>query len=304
MAELLQTMIDAISLGSLYALAALGVGLLFGVLRLINFAQGDFITAGAYTLIYPSAGAVTTVVVGGWQPVPLVLTVCSAVVLLALATDRLVFSRLRSADPANLMIASFATSYVVQNMLLLIYGSRPKAIGLWPGLMSVVEFWGLRVPQLQIVTAVTTLILLLALRQFLSRTHFGLQMRAAAEDFAMARYLGVKANRVIAIAFAISGALAAVVSLLYITQTGVLTPTLGTNIVLFAFIATVVGGMGSLTGAILGGFVIGFVSTVLQVYLPADIRPFRDAFLFAFLILILTVRPSGIMKVRSLEERV
>jgi len=304
MTGFLQTMIDAISLGSLYALAALGIGLLFGILRLINFAHGDFITLGAYALIYPSANVVATVIIGGWHFVPLVITICIIVVAIALVSDRLVFRFIRRADPTSLMLSSFAVGYIVQNMIPLIYGGRPKAIGLWPGLSQILEFGKLRVPILQIVVIATTMVLLVALVFFLKRTRYGIQMRAAAEDFAMARYLGVRADRVIAMAFAISGVLAAVVSLLFVTQTGILAPTMGVSIVLFAFISTVIGGMGSLSGAVIGGMLVGIASSFLQAYLPDDVRVFRDAFLFGLVILTLLVRPNGIMRVRALEERV
>jgi len=300
----LQTFIDALSLGSLYALAALGIGLLFGILRLINFAHGDFITIGGYALIYPSTNALATVAIGGWHFVPLVLAVCLIVVAVALLSDRLVFRFLRTASPTTLMVTSFAVGYVVQNLIMLVYGGRPKAIGLWPSLTKILNLGGLHVPVLQLVVLGSTFVLLVTLTVFMTQTRFGLQMRAAAEDFTMARYLGVRADRVIAVAFAISGALAGVVSLLFITQTGVLSPTLGVNLVLFAFIATVIGGMGSLPGAVLGGLVVGFLSTFLQTYLPQDARAFRDAFLFGAVIIVLLVRPRGLMRVPALEERV
>lgn len=304
MMSFLQTLIDALSLGSLYAIAALGIGLLFGILRLINFAHGDFITIGGYALIYPSTNVLATVAIGGWHFVPLVLAVCMIVVLASLLSDKLVFRHLRTANPTTLMVTSFAVGYVAQNLIMLIYGGRPKAIGLWPSLTQILDLGGLRVPVLQLVVLSTTIVLLVALALFMTRTRFGLQMRAAAEDFTMARYLGVRADRVISVAFAISGALAGVVSLLFVTQTGVLSPTLGVNLVLFAFIATVIGGMGSLTGAVAGGFIVGFLSTFLQTYLPDDARAFRDAFLFCAIIIVLLVRPTGIMRVRALEERV
>ena len=150
--------------------------------------------------------------------------------------------------------------------------------------------------------AVDTLLASLVL--FLRRTPLGVAMRAASEDFLMARLLGVRANLVIAAAFAISGFLAAVVSLLYVTQTGVLSFHMGIPLVLFAFVATVVGGMGSLTGAVLGGFVVGVASVVFQVVLPIDMRPNRDAWVYAMILVILLLRPSGLVKVKSIEEKV
>jgi branched-chain amino acid transport system permease protein len=129
-------------------------------------------------------------------------------------------------------------------------------------------------------------------------------MRAASEDFMMARFLGVRANRVIAAAFAVSGLFAAVVSMLYVVQTGNLTYNLGVPLVLAAFVATVIGGMGSLLGAVLGGFIVGAANVFFQIVLPADLRNDRDACVFALILLILLVRPSGLVKVRSVQERV
>jgi branched-chain amino acid transport system permease protein len=304
MAYFIQTLIDALSLGSLYALAALGIGLLFGILRLINFAHGDFMTIGAYSLIVPSTAAVSTVFIGGWHAIPLIMAVCLIVVAAALVSDRLVFRFLRRSHPTTLMVASFALGYLIQNVVLAMYGARPKSIGLWPQLSQFITFGDIRLPILQLVVICSTIILLLALSAFLYRTRYGMQMRAASDDFAMARYLGVRADFVIGLAFAISGLLAAAVSLLLVTQTGVLSPSMGLGVVLYAFIATVIGGMGSLTGAVIGGLAVGVTSSFLQAYLPADARPFRDAFLFGFVVLLLVVRPSGLIRVKGIEERV
>jgi branched-chain amino acid transport system permease protein len=202
------------------------------------------------------------------------------------------------------MIASFAVSYIIQNGVLMAYGSRPKAANLWPELTTQVLFAGLRVPVLQLVTIGATLVLMVGLTLFLHRTAWGVQMRAAAENFRMAQYLGVPGNFVIGLAFAISGVLAAAVSLLFLAQTGSLSNVMGVPLALFAFVAVVVGGMGSLPGAVAGGFLVGFVVTMLQAYLPPDLRVFRDAFAFAFVILVLLVRPSGLIPSRTAVERV
>jgi branched-chain amino acid transport system permease protein len=300
----LQNLVDALSLGSLYALAALGIGLLFGILRLVNFAHGDFITVGAYALIVPSLDVTARMFIGEWPLPMMLLAIGAVVVVLALACDRLLFSRLRQATSPSLMIASFAAGYIIQNGILMFYGSRPKAINLWPALSQQVEIGALRVPQLQIVTIAVTLLLMGGLTLFLKRTSFGVQMRAAAEDFRMAQYLGVRANFVIGIAFAISGVLAAAVSLLFVSQTGALSYVMGVPLMLFAFIATVIGGMGSLVGAVVGGFAVGFIASMLQAYLPDDLRSFRDAFVFTIVILILLFRPSGLIPTKALVQRI
>lgn len=300
----LQNLIDALSLGSLYALAALGIGLMFGVLRLINFAHGDLITVGAYALIAPGADVTARMLIGDWPLLPMVVAICAIVVAFALLSDLLLFRWLREATPPSLMIASFAAGYIIENGILVIYGARPKGIDLWPSLGRQIEIGALRVPQLQLVTIGVTLVLMFAMTVFLKRTSFGVQMRAAAEDFKMARYLGVRANFVIGLAFSISGILAAVASLLYVSQTGSLSFVLGVPLMLFALIATVIGGMGSLVGAVVGGFTVGFISTMLQAYLPEGLRSFRDAFVFAIVILILLFRPSGLIPTKALVQRI
>ena len=304
MIQFIQNLIDAVALGSIYALVALGVGLLFGILRLINFAHGDYITIGAYALIVPSADVTARLLIGDWPWPVLIPTICLIVVIAALLTDAAVFRPLRRATSPTLMIASFAVSYIIQNGVLMAYGSRPKSVDLWSGANSQVFIGDLRVPMLQLITLAVTLVLMIAVTVFLRRTSYGIQMRAAAEDFRMAQYLGVRGNVVIGIAFALSGILAGVVSLLYTTQSGSLSHTMGVPLVLFAFVAVVVGGMGSLVGAVVGGFAIGITVTLLQAYLPPDLRAFRDAFAFAFVILVLLVRPAGLVPSRSTFERV
>jgi branched-chain amino acid transport system permease protein len=300
----IQNAIDALALGSLYALVALGIGLIFGIMRLINFAHGDFIMLGAYALIVPSSAATATLLIGAW-PTPLLIgAVCLIVILLALVTERLAFRPVRAAASSVLLITSFALSFFFENFVIMVYGGRPKAMNIWGGLAEPVIVAGIRVPKLQMITIAVTIILLLLLVLFLKRTPMGVAMRAASEDFRMARLLGVRANRVIAAAFAISGLLAAVVSLLYVAQTGVLAYHLGVPLVLFAFVATVVGGMGSLSGAVLGGFIVGMASVFFQVMLPIDWRPNRDVWVYGMILLILLLRPSGLVRVRSVEERV
>jgi branched-chain amino acid transport system permease protein len=301
---LVQNAIDAAALGSLYALVALGIGLIFGIMRLINFAHGDFIMLGAYALIVPSSAVTATLWIGAW-PTPLLIgAICLVVILIALASERLAFRPVRTAAPAVLLITSFALSFFFENLVIMVYGGRPKAVNLWAELAGPILLGGIRIPKLQLITIAVTILLLLLLVLFLKRTPIGVAMRAASEDFGMARLLGVRANRVIAAAFAISGFLAAVVSLLVVAQTGVLAYHMGVPLVLFAFVATVVGGMGSLAGAVLGGFIVGVASVFFQVILPIDWRPNRDVWVYGMILLILLLRPSGLVRVKAVEERV
>ncbi|KQV36980.1 branched-chain amino acid ABC transporter permease [Rhizobium sp. Root1204] len=306
MTMFLQTLLDAISLGSIYALAALGIGLLFGILRLANIAHGDFITIGAYSLIVPttSAAAAAELYVGKWPWFFVIPTVCIIVVVIALLTELLIFRPLRHASAPTLMMGSFAVSYILQNTILMFYGSQSKGVNLWNEINTQIIWNGLRIPTLQMITIVVTVSLMVALTLFLKYSRYGIQMRAAAEDFAMARYVGVRANLVIGIAFAISGILAATVALLFLPQSGTINYVWGSPLALFAFVAVVVGGMGSLVGAVAGGFLIGIAVTMLQAYLPSDLKAFRDAFAFGLVIVVLVVRPNGLFPARNTQKRV
>ncbi len=305
MEYVIQTIISALSFGSFYALGALGIGLLFSVLRLINFAHGDFITIGGYALIAPSSAVVATTVIGAFHPVPLVVCVVAIVVLLALLSYFLVFQHMQTSSPATMMIVSFALGYTLQNVIIMIYGGRPKTVNLFPELTGQVQLSdGISVQILQLVIIAVTWILLLALVFFFKRTRPGIQMRAAAEDFRMARMLGVRGKRLIALAFVLSGALAGIMSLLFVTQTGVLTFRMGVPIMLFFFIATVIGGMGSLVGAVVGGYAVGIASVVLSAILPEELRGFRDACVFLIVIIVLLWRPQGLVLTKAARERV
>lgn len=289
-----QTLVDAISVGAIFALSALGIGLLFGIMRLINFAQSEFVTVGVYTLMLTA---------GLWFPLAAVLAVV-AVVALALLCERLAFRPVRDADPATLLITSFAVSYLLQYGLVLIFGARPIGVDILPQLGQPVMIGELRIPKLNLVTIGVTAALLGGIALFLRRTTIGVQMRASAVDFRMARLLGVRADRVIAVAFGISGLLAAVVSILFVAQTGTASPTMGLQLALVGFVATVIGGMGSLVGAVLGGLAVGIVTVVLQAILPPELRVFREAFVYGAVIAVLVFRPQGLFRGAAARERV
>lgn len=294
MDRIIQTLVDAVSVGGLYALTALGIGLIFGVMRLINFAHGEMIMVTGYVLLALFGQPLPVMLISGFL----------AAIMLALLTERVAFRPLRHADPATLLISSFAVSFFLQKSLILFVGSRPKGIDFLPELGRQVEILGVRLQSLQVVTILITAILLSGFSWFLKTTRFGLQMRAAAEDFRMARGLGVRANRVIAMAFALSGILAAAVSCLLVAQTGIVQPRMGLQLVIIAFVGTVIGGLGSLTGAALGGFLVGVATILLQAFLPPDLRVFREAFVFVAVTLVLLLRPQGLIPARGLKERI
>jgi len=290
----LQHVIDAITYGSQFALYALGIALIFGIMGLINFAHGELLMAGAYTIVLIGRPP--------W-PVVVIATVAVAIVF-ALAMERVAFRPLRGASPATLLIASFAVSYGLQNLAILIEGSAPKGTSVSTWLSESFTIGSVSVPKLDPVTVGVTIVLLAALGLFLQRTRTGVQMRAAAEDFRMARILGVRANTVIATAFAISGLLAGIGAYLLVAQTGEVSYDMGSNPVLYAFVATVLGGMGSLRGAVLGGYVFGAIFVLLQSYLPLELRSYRDAFAYGAVIVMLLVRPQGLIVARSVVTRV
>ncbi len=300
----LQILFDALSLGSLYALGALGIALIFGVMRLVNFAHGDYIAFCVFALLWPSIDAAAIVFVGRLPTIMLIPLIIGIGAALSVLSEIVVFRRFRNANPATMMIASFALGFVIRYFLLMLYSSRPKSIDLWPDLSLPVEILGARIPLLQIVTICMTIAVLLALTAFLKRTRYGLEMRAAAENFTMARMLGVRANNVIMLAFALSGALAAAIGLILVTQTGTVDIQMGVSVMLVAFIATVIGGLGSLAGAVIAGFLIGGATVIMQVVLPIDARPFRDAFVYAAVIITLIWRPNGLFAPKSAKQRV
>jgi branched-chain amino acid transport system permease protein len=294
MNEFVQTLVDGLSLGSLYALLALGVALVFGVMGLVNFAYGELLMIGGYAfyVLGPPSWVLGAVVI------------VLLLVAVSVGMERIVFRPLRTADPATLLVASFALAYFLQSLAQLIFSSRSKSISVTPVFDDSIEILGVRVGNLDLISIAITAALFGGLVAFLRRSRVGVQMRAAAEDFLMAQLMGVRGNRVIAAAFAISGLFAGIASLLYIGQTGTLTPQLGVSPLLIAFVATVVGGMGTLLGSALGGLSLGLLSVLLQAYLPVELRPFRDAFVFAAVIGILLLRPQGLLAPRSLTARV
>ena len=285
MIQIVQGTIDALSLGGMYALTALGIALIFGILRLVNLAHGELIMLAAYAIFFVAASTPFAVLVGA---------AVVAAVLAALAMERIAFRPMRSASPATLMVASFGVSYFLQNLAVVAMGSQSKPIGLTGFLTESLGLGPFRVAMLDLITIVTTLTLLALLAAFLRYTLLGLKMRAAAEDFRMARLLGVRASPVIAVAFLISGAFAGIVAVLLVARTGTASPTMGITPLIIGIVAVVIGGMESLSGAVLGGLVLGFLTTGLQVLLPLDLQPFRDAVVFGAVIVFLLFRPQGI----------
>jgi branched-chain amino acid transport system permease protein len=300
-----QLMVDALSLGSQYALVALGIGLIFGIMRMINFAQGDLIMLGAYALVVPTTADVAPPLIGKLPALVLIVAIIAITAGAGVLTERFAFRplRRREADGATLLISSFAVGYLLQSIVLFVHTGRPKSVSIFADLTRQIDMGGVRVALVDVVTICATALLLLAMVVFLRRLRWGIEIRAATEDFVMARILGVRADAVIALAFAIAGGLAGILSLLYVAKTGVLDFRMGVPLAIAGFVGTVIGGMGSLVGAVLGGLFLGVASSLLQALLPEVLRPGRDAFLYGLVIFVLLVRPQGLFAGRNAGER-
>ncbi len=294
MTELAQSLIDALALGSLYALIALGVTVVYTVMGMMNFAHGEFIMLAAYALYalagLPFAAALAGALVTG--------------VAVAIAAERVAFRPVRRADLSAQLVTSLAVATILQNVATATVDARPQSVAT-PGFLSESsELGAVSVPNLEFLTLGLTAVVLGGLGWLLYRTRAGLAMRAAAENFEMARLLGVRADRVIALSFAVSGALAAAVGVLLVMQTGQVSPTMGLTPVLVGFVAVTIGGFGRMFGAVVGGLLLGIASSLLGAYLPADLVPFRDAIVFSLPVAILIFRPQGLLGAATGEARV
>lgn len=296
MTEVLQLIVNALSLGSLHALIALGLVMVFGILRLINFAYGDLIMVAGYTWF---------VLQGSWVPLVLMLLLAIGVVVFAsVATERVAFRPLRSASMNAMLITSFAVSVILQSSALVFISPRASVIHVPRWFHGYVSFGPVQVPVANIVILGVSAVTLIGLMAVMQKTRLGITLRAAADDFRMLQLLGIRADRTIASAFAISGLLAGVAGVLWIARLGSVSPTTGMAPLLIAIIAIVVGGMNSLTGAIVGGFFMGGLHIVLQTLLPQNLLAFRDAIIFGIVILVLLFRPEGLVKGRFATERI
>ncbi|HET7089612.1 MAG TPA: branched-chain amino acid ABC transporter permease [Anaerolineae bacterium] len=316
-----QQLVNALSIGSLYALMAVGLAMVFGILRLINFAHGDLMMVAAYFAAFAlfanlPLGLVLLLMIGG-------------TVMVGLLMERVAYRPIRGAPDVAALLTSFAVGQILQNGTLLFTRRIQKPIQIaFPSpeiLNGVIALGPITVPRLNIVSLVAGAILLVLLSVFVTRTTLGLSMRAAAEDISAAQLMGININRVIATAFAIGSGLAAVAGLLFAVQAGQINPYIGFTPVLKAFIAAVIGGFGSISGAVVGGYVLGglevFLTAIpgigdilpaglvspeaqafLKQWLPASLTSYRDAFVFVALILVLLFRPNGILRRRVREE--
>lgn len=290
----IQQAINAISIGSLYALMAIGLAMVFGILRLINFAHGDLIMVGSYmALLLLAAGAPF------WAAA---LVGIAASTVAGLIVERVAYRPIRGAPDVAMLLTSFAVTIFLENSAILIFRPTSRPFPAPAILRTVLKFGALRLASLDLIAIVVTGILLVLLTLFVTRTEVGISMRAASQDLLAARLMGINVNQVIAYAFAIGSMLAGVVGLLWSARVGKVDPLMGFYPVLKAFVASVIGGLGSLPGAVLGGYVLGILEILLQGLLPASLTPFRDGFVFVILIILLLFRPNGILGATEKEK--
>ena len=281
-----QVQADAIGLGAVFALMAVGIGLVFGVLRLINFAYGQLIMAGGFALAFASER--------GW-PVVAGIALCVGVVVgLSLAMERVVFRPLRGQSPASMLVATFAVAFLLQSIALIWFGPLGKNATSLVELNQPMSIGSVEVRKIAVVSLVTAAVALGLRLLLLNRTSIGLHMRAAALDFPTARLVGVRANAVSAVAVVLAGLLAAIVAVLLTVQFPTVTPTFALNETIIVLAGVVVGGMNRLLPATLGGFAIGYVSGILGGALPTNQSQYLSSFLFLLVIVVLLLRPEGL----------
>jgi branched-chain amino acid transport system permease protein len=286
-----QTLADALSLGGIYALMAVGIGLVFGVLRLVNFAYGQLIMAGAYAVAYAS--------VWGWPTWAGILFSFAVVLALTAVMDRLVFRPLRTQSPAVMLVATFAVAFLMQSIAVLWFGQLGTIASSVGPLNQPWIIGGVAVRKIAIISIAVAALCLASLQLLLTRTSVGLHMRAAAMDFRTARILGVRANRVIGVAVLISGLLAAVSAVMLTARNPQVTPIFALDDTIIVLAGVVLGGLNRPISATLGGFSIGFASGFLGGVLPTNQSQYLPSFLFAAVILVLLFRPNGLFAPRG-----
>jgi len=284
----IQQALNALSFGAEYALIALGLAIVFSIMGLVNFAHGEVIAFGGYSMVI-----VSTVLTG--NPWFLMIGVLVATVLASLTLERVAFRTIRGADLTTGLLTAFGVSIILQNLFLLLGSPRPIPATQFIFLDQTLTIGAIRISSLQIYEAITTIVAIGLLLTFLRKTTLGMAMRAAALDFEMVRLCGIRANRVIAGAFAISGLLAGLAAIFIMARRGSVDPHMGFNPVLTAFVACVIGGFGSLPGAVLGGFLLGITEVAVLVLLPQEYGGLAQAVVFTLVALVLIWRPDGIL---------
>ena len=275
-------LVSGVSLGGQYALIAIGYTMVYGILRLINFAHGDvFMVAGMLLIFIVSS-------LPWYAAIPFAII---ATIILGFIIERAAYLPLRSAPRMSVMISAIGVSYLLQNLITYVTAGQPQYYPKLPFLSETVPVFGTETQWSKLITPVIVIILVFALTQLINHTKIGMAMRAVSKDFETSRLMGIKINSVISFTFIIGSALAAVGSVLYFSNFSVIVPTSGALPGLRAFVAAVFGGIGSVPGAVVGAFIIGICESIIR---GTDFATFSDAFTFALLIIILVVKPTGL----------
>ena len=284
------TFIDGLSLGSIYALIALGYTMVYGIAKMLNFAHGDIIMVGAYAIL-------TTLNLAGhpFLAAVVAIIICTAT---GIITERVAYKPLRGASPLAVLITAIGVSYLLQSLAQLIFGSKSQTVSI--GNFETVIIGKTEINKSTIITLVVGAVIMISLQLFVKKTKTGRAMLAVSEDRGAAQLMGVNVNRIIAITFAIGSSLAAFASLFYLMQIPSVSPTLGAMPGIKAFVAAVIGGIGSIPGAMLGGILLGVVEKI-SLSVPV-LAPYTTSVEFALLIVILLVRPIGLLGKKRREK--
>ncbi len=283
----LQQLTNGISLGSLYGLVAIGYTMVYGILRLINFAHGDLLMVAAYTAIY----GVAIFTLPWYISFPLAMIVTG---MIGILLDKCAYKPLRDAPRISLLISAIGASFLLENLALVIIGGVPKAFPRPEVFTKVITIHGVRIQVLTIYTPIITILLLFGLLFIVYRTKAGKAMRAASMDFETTRLMGIDLDRIIALTFLLGSTMAAAGGIMWALKYPQVNPFMGVIPGLKAFIAAVLGGIGNIIGAVIGGFLLGLAEILLVAFMP-EAAQYRDAFAFVILILVLLFRPTGIM---------
>ena len=287
----IQMLLSGVTVGSLYALIAIGYTMVYGILRLINFAHGDIFMMAGFFMVYISASCSLVVSI----PLVLLLTV-----LLGVAIEKAAYKPLRTAPRMSVMISAIGVSYLLQNLANYITGGIARAYPDIPFLTQVLNIGGLNIKRITIVTPILTIALVAVLVILIQKTKIGMAMRAVSRDFETSQLMGIKINSVISMTFVIGSFLAAVASILYFSNYGQVSPMIGAMPGLKAFVAAVFGGIGSIPGAVIGAFIIGICESFIKA--NENIAVFSNAFTFALLIVILLCKPNGLFGEKLTEK--
>ena len=292
MDKLIQTLISGLSLGSIYALIALGYTMVYGIAKMLNFAHGDIIMVGAYAVI-------TAVFTMGLPPFIAILISIALGALLGIVIEFLAYRPLRQAQPLAVLITAIGVSYLLQNLALLIYGSEQKA---FPTIVALptVHIGGVYIDGITLATLVVTAVIMVALSLFINKTRMGKAMRAVSEDKEAAELMGISVNRTITVTFAIGSALAGVAAIFYGAAYTYIRPTTGAMPGIKAFTAAVFGGIGSIPGAMLGGILLGVIEQLSKTYISTL---WADAIVFGVRVVVLVVKPTGLLG-KKISEKV